>query len=199
MGGQIMKRYIISFVLLLTAFCASCVEAHAQEVRLGWSGYPTMDYENFTMYTSDFYYSDSPIQQMFSDKDGPTYMTGNIMASIDFERKKWFSFSIGLAANGVWKDKYDYRTGLKTHRENGCIVTVLPQARFNWLNREAVRMYSAIGVGVTAGAFDDKADCYLAGQITFLGVSVGRRLIGFAELGSGSMYMGGMVGIGYRF
>ena len=57
----------------------------------------------------------------------------------------------------------------------------------------------SLGLGVTAGEFDGVSDCYPAGQAVLLGISVGRRLVGFAELGSGTMYMGGMIGVGYRF
>ena len=56
-----------------------------------------------------------------------------------------------------------------------------------------------MGLGITAGGFDEISVAYLAGQAVLLGVSVGRRFVGFAECGTGSMYMGGMVGVGYRF
>ena len=99
----------------------------------------------------------------------------------------------------MWKDVHDVVSGNKSGRVSGCILTVLPQAKFTWVNREMVRLYSSLGLGVTAGEFDGVSDCYLAGQAVLLGISVGRRLVGFAELGSGSMYMGGMIGVGYRF
>lgn len=196
-----MKRYILAVVCSITLLSAA--ESKAQEVRkyefrLGWCGYPTMDYENFTV-TPGGSYSDTPIKDMFSNYDGHTYMTGNIMASMDFRIKKWFTLSVGVAANGVWRDEYEYSSGDKIGRTNGCIVTVLPQAKFTWLNREVVRMYSSVGLGLTGGGFDEISEMYPAGQIVFLGISVGRRLVGFAEFGSGTMYMGGMIGVGYRF
>ncbi len=196
-----MKRYMIIIAAVMTFLLSGTAQAQETdmpkyEFRLGWSGYPTMDYDNFTVRPS---YTDTPIKDMFSDYDGNTYMTGNIMAAFDIRMKKWFTFSIGVAADGVWKDVHDAVSGNKVGRVNGCIFTVLPQAKFTWVNREMVRLYSSVGLGITAGGFDGTTDTYLAGQAVLLGISVGRRFVGFAELGSGTMYMGGMIGVGYRF
>lgn len=198
-----MKRFMI--ILATAAACLLSGTAQAQdtespkyEFRLGWGGYPNMDYENFTVWPG-FDYTDTPIKDMFSDYDGNTYMTGNIMAAFDIRMKKWFTFSIGLAADGVWKNTYDIVTGNKVGRVSGYIFTVMPQAKFTWVNREMVRLYSSVGLGITAGEFDRVSDCFPAGQAVLLGISVGRRFVGFAELGSGTMYMGGMIGVGYRF
>lgn len=198
-----MKRYMMIAVALLAALFSGTANAQdtglpKYEFRLGWSGYPVMDYENFTVGTTNDYYG-TPIKDMFTDFDGDTYMTGNIMAAMDFHLRKWFTLSVGVAANGIWKDVYEVRTGDKLRRETGCVITVLPQAKFMWLNRETVRLYSSLGLGWTGGGFDGKADSYVTGQAVLLGVSIGRRLVGFAEMGSGGLYMGGMVGIGYRF
>ena len=198
-----MKRYMIIIVAVMTFLLSGTAQAQETdmpkyEFRLGWSGYPTMAYENFTVlprYTN----TDTPIKDMFSDYDGNTYMTGNIMAALDIRMKKWFTFSIGVAANGVWKDVHDVVSGNKVGRVNGCIFTVMPQAKFTWVNREMLRMYSSLGLGFTSGEFDGTSDTYPAGQAVLLGISVGRRLVGFAELGTGTMYMGGMIGVGYRF
>lgn len=198
-----MKRFMIilatatAFLLSGTAQ-AQDTETPKYEFRLGWSGYPNMDYENFTVWPG-YAYAYTPIKDMFSDYDGSTYMTGNIMAAFDIRMKKWLTFSIGLAADGVWKNTHDVVTGNKVGRVSGCIFTVMPQAKFTWLNRETVRLYSSVGVGVTAGEFDGRSDCYPAAQAVLFGISVGRRIVGFAELGSGTMYMGGMIGVGYRF
>ena len=121
------------------------------------------------------------------------------MASLDIHYRKRITLSLGLATNGVWKNQYDVFTDQKTRRVSGVVMTALSQIKFNWVAREVVRVYSSVGLGITAGGFDGISDAYLAGQAVLLGVSVGRRFVGFAECGTGSMYMGGMVGVGYRF
>lgn len=205
-----MKRfiYILTAALALTLAAATDAQArekgagaspYTYEFRLGVCGYPTIDYESFTPYYDNIYYADTPIKDLFSDYDGPTYMTGNILASLDIQYRKRVTLSVGVATNYAWKNKYDVFTDKKTEHVNGMVVTALSQIKFNWVAREVVRVYSAVGLGVTGGKFDQISDAYVAGQAVLLGVSVGRRFVGFAELGSGTMYMGGMVGVGYRF
>ena len=83
-----MKRYMMIAAALLAALFSSTANAQdtglpKYEFRLGWSGYPVMDYENFTVGTTNDYYG-TPIKDMFTDFAGDTYMTGNIMAAMDF-------------------------------------------------------------------------------------------------------------------
>ena len=61
----------------------------------------------------------------------------------------------------------------------------------------------AIFCGVTGGrltgTYDFVTDCYPAAQIIPVGICVGRKVFGFAEVGYGTMYVGGMIGVGYSF
>lgn len=168
------------------------------EVRLGWSGFPTNDDNNFSGY-NDSYFGDTSISDIFGDYDGPTYMTGNFMAEFGFHFRKWFTLSVGVAANGIWKDVYDSQTDLRKGRENGMTMTLMPQARFTWMRKDIYNMYSSIGVGLTGGGFEGRSDMHLAAQCIPFGITIGRRIFGFAEIGFGTIYNGGMIGLGYRF
>ena len=85
---------------------------------------------------------------------------------------------------------------------------LVPTVRFTYLNRPIVRLYSSIGVGVgfcrertrnVEGYIENNQhETFCPAQITLLGVSVGRRLFGFAELSTGSLGVC-TAGIGYRF
>ena len=80
------------------------------------------------------------------------------------------------------------------------IFQVVPQARFNWVSRDLVKMYSSIGIGALIGYDLDKCfDILPTFQVTPIGIEVGRKVFGFCEGGIGMMYFGGMVGVGYRF
>lgn len=203
-----MKRLLfIIYLLLLCPVIMSAGERKGKkpdfpfkyEFRLGWCGFPALDDLNFSGYNDYQIHYDTPISDVFSDYDGPVYMTGNIMAEMNFHMKRWFTLSVGLAADGMWKSFYDVHTEEKTGTSRGCSFTILPQARFNWLNRDLVRMYSSVGLGLTAGSFDDVSGVYRATQLVPVGITVGRRFFGFAEIGYGTLFIGGMFGVGYRF
>ena len=208
MEGYGMKRmkYLAAFAaaVVLSIFSLDARSGKKEELpfkyeaRLGWCGYPTGDDLNFASGHNPFY-SSHPIKDLFADYDGPTYMTGNIMAEMDFHFRKWFTLAVGVAANGIWKDKYDALTDKLKGRESGFTLTVLPQARFTWVSRDIVRLYSSVGLGLTGGSFDDRSETVIAAQAVPVGITVGKRLFGFAEVGIGTVYIGGMFGIGYRF
>ena len=135
----------------------------------------------------------------FGDYDGPTYITGNIVAEINFIKKKRWTFSLAFAADGLWKNKYDNVTGQKTGRVSGYSATVMPQVRFNWINREVMKLYSSVGLGLSVGSFAENSETWGCFQLGLLGIQVGRRFFVFGEAGCGMLYMGGKFGVGYRF
>lgn len=201
-----MKKILAMIALLSCALHADGKERvkdnvkYPYEVRLGWCGYPTADDNDFVGVNNHGFYSyDSSISDIFSDYDGPTYMTGNITGEMNFHFKKWFTLSVGVAANMIWKNNYSSQTDEYIRTDRGYTFTLMPQARFNWVRKDIVRLYSSVGAGVRGGRFDERGDLLLAAQLVPVGINVGDRLFGFAELGVGTLYLGGMFGIGYRF
>ena len=66
-----MKRYMIIIAAVMTFLLSGTAQAQdtvmpKYEFRLGWSGYPTMDYENYTVWPR-YVYVNTPIKDMFSD------------------------------------------------------------------------------------------------------------------------------------
>ena len=196
-----MRRLFI-IMSLLPALLLSSSELSAQEftkeITIGWAGNTYGDLDNILPY-NDGMSMGNPLEYMFSDYDGPTYITGNIIAEINFIKKKRWVFSLAFAANGIWKNTYDNFTEQKTGRISGFSATVMPQWRFNWINREGMKLYSSAGLGLTIGSFDDEAESWGSFQLGLLGVQVGRRFFVYGEAGCGMLYMGGKIGVGYRF
>ena len=61
-------------------------------------------------------------------------------------------------------------------------------------------MYSSIGIGGLVGKdMDDDLAVFPVGQVSPVGIEVGRKVFGFCELGFGMMYTGVMAGVGFRF
>lgn len=181
------------------------------EVRLGWAGIPLMDavmfydgYSPFAVYDVSWYHPTS-MESIYRGYRGPGYMTGIISAEVDFNFKRWFALTLGLGFNGMYQDVYDTMTGRKAGCNRGVSVSVLPEARFNWLNRGMVRMYSSAGLGIVLGVQrnvdygNSNFVLYPAVQFTPAGISVGRRVYGFVECGVGTQFTGGMAGVGVRF
>lgn len=202
-----MKSILVILTLLACSLTAEAGNSkgndmpYRYEIRLGWGGYPVADDNSFVGVNNHGFYSynDNSIGDIFSEYDGTTYMTGNIVGEMNFHFKKWFTLSVGVAANGIWKDVYSSQTGIRMRRENGWTATLIPQARFNWVRKHYVKVYSSIGAGVRAGQFDGGKDILIATQVVPVGVNIGGKLFGFAEVGLGTLYIGGMFGVGYRF
>lgn len=141
----------------------------------------------------------------------PKMSTGAITASYGYNILKWLSISAAFTYSGTLSKKYDIITNKTILKENKNNFMITPIIRFNYLNRPMVRLYSQIGVGIgiknhkisTPNSNNDhkySTNKWIAsGQLTFLGVSVGRKIFGFTEiLGFGTQ--GALVlGIGYKF
>lgn len=108
---------------------------------------------------------------------------------------KWFSINIRGSLSGYYYYVYPDNKPNTSRFEGDPCVSVIGMAQFTFLNRDAVRLYSSIGLGVCAwgGVLLPTA------QTTAFGVSFGKRFFGFLEIGSGSEYLGCYGGIGYRF
>lgn len=197
-----MRRFFI-IISLLPLLLLSGQKLGAQEfkkeITIGWAGNTYGDIDQILPYNDGMYMSSNPLEYIFDDYDGPTYVTGNIIAEINFIKKKRWVFSLAFAANGIWKNRYDNLTEQKTGRVSGFSATVMPQVRFNWINREVLKVYSSLGLGLTVGSFDDRSESWGSFQLGLLGIQVGRRFFVFGEAGCGMLYMGGKAGVGYRF
>lgn len=199
-----MKRAILIAILMCAAISASAQEDEypRYQASFGWGGYPLLE---ALSYSRDFVKVDpvmmNPLNSHYRDYAGPMWSTGTLSGEFAINFRKWFSLAFDVAANATWRNYWNPVTDLKSKTISGFYIHVVPQARFYWLNRDNVRMYSSIGLGFMAGdALDwDEFLIYPSAQINPLGIEVGRKVFGFCEIGAGTMFTGGMAGIGYRF
>lgn len=105
-----------------------------------------------------------------------------------------------------------YTGGFRTIREaphnkrvgsfNFNCYSFMPTVRFAWVRSGIVQLYSGLSLGLSVSHFDYAGSTTivsgLAYDVTFVGISVGRKLFGYCDLGVGSR---GVVsaGIGFRF
>lgn len=136
--------------------------------------------------------------------------SGSWTAAFTFNFTKVMALGASLSYEGGWSGLYRRSDGTKV---TGCAdnyISPLLTLRVSWLNRPLVRMYSSVGGGVAVNLTREatleegkrlpvESDVTFSFQVTPIGISVGRKLFGFAEAGIGHQYVGGFFGIGYRF
>lgn len=175
---------------------------YRHEWRFGVAGYPLMD---MLLYSDGWYdYMIDPAfhylnpDRLYRDYEGTRRMIGLFSAEYSINYRKRFTFAVGAYLSSAWNKVYQY-DGTRKGADVGFGLTIMPAARFKYVNREAFSMYGSAGLGIMAGFFDDEAYIYPTFQLVPLGLTFGRKVYGFAEFGLGTLYIGANIGAGFRF
>lgn len=203
-----MKSLLKTLMLTALLIAGASISAGAQqtgndrfEVRLGVSGFPLMpalehDLGSAPILGGMFKTREVPtLDDLYKDRDGKHYTTGNIGAEFAWNAKRWLAVCASAYVTPFWAEMYDGQTHARKGRKSGAGVSGMVSVRFNYFNRPYVHLYSAVGTGFYA----DKERSSLQIQGVPFGVSFGGRVFGYAELGIGTLFMGGNIGIGYKF
>ena len=182
-------------------------------LRFGAGTVSDVSVDNF-IYYSTFRYGNPSLAGCYGDYHGLTMTAGSWSIGADYRIARWFAVSADIGVDFLWHDIYDGVSGARKGSRTGVSLTVMPQARFYYLNRPAVRLYGYLGVGAVKyfgydglkGSWRDDYGVHFedgtfeaAAQFAPIGVEVGRRWFGFAELGYGTLFSGVRAGVGYRF
>ena len=121
------------------------------------------------------------------------YFTGVYSLSYTYHSRRWFQFGATATFAAVTQSRRNSIDNSKIEDRSDYAVAVMPTARFVYLYREKVQLYSSVSLGVV---FSEEVVPWV--DFTLIGCTFGRKLFGFAELGCG---IGGFgrIGIGYRF
>lgn len=177
------------------------VEDQKFEVRLGLSGYPelpaVMNKLGMKFGSNVSMSEPETLDELYREPLGPHYSMGSIGAEFSWHAKKWFDLCAGLYVTPFWAEKIDpfAKKGIGT--KTSATFSMLVMARFNYFSRPRVKLYSSIGAGVLSDASTSRLAMNV--QLVPFGVSFGGRFFGFAELGLGTLYLGGNIGVGYKF
>lgn len=134
-------------------------------------------------------------------RHGAVYTAGVWSLSYGYRFNKWFDLSVAVSYYGEYSAVYSNIDNSKLHPDNMHAISILPVARFTWLNRKWVRMYSSLALGALIEVEQGSrtyTEGYVGGQLTPIGITVGRSLFGFAEIGLGTQGLA-TIGLGYRF
>ena len=204
----LMKKLLLSFFVFIAAqMILSAADRERQtwadqpykyEVRVGWgipSETPVWIYESMN---SSY---DGRLSSIYSPQRDGLYSTGGFSAEFGLNFRKWFTLALQTSFCGVWSDVYDAEGINRLGRENGVVFNIAPQARFNWVKRPLFRMYSSVGVGLTINSYAKTTVFEPSFQFVPLGMSAGKDVFFFAEIGGGVAvnFIGYHLGLGYRF
>lgn len=150
----------------------------------------------------DYRYDISAGLEAAKNYRGSTYTTGAVTAAYCYRYLKWIDFGLSVSYTNEHYQLYSNTDNRALRKHSANFISIIPTARFTWFSRRSVRMYSACGLGVTflTGDIDKKytSDAGVGLQLTYFGISAGKRVFGFAELGTGAH--GTLIGgVGYRF
>ena len=173
---------------------------YRHEWRFGLAGLPIMD---GLLYSDGYFDIDPHINyldpdRLYKDYNGTSRMFGLISAEYSINFRKRFTFAVGGYLTSAWNRVYRY-DGTPKRPEIGFGLTIMPTARFKYVSRDAFSMYGSAGLGVMVGLSEKEVYCYPTFQLVPLGLTFGRKVYGFAEFGLGTLYIGGNIGVGYRF
>lgn len=193
------------------------------DIRLGVAGSPVRAGSLYldggigawlAKYDDNYVWFDNRLRDIYSDYNGPTRTTGAIGIGFDYAVCRWFSVSADLTVTLLWHDSYDSITNQQVRGGTGAAIYLLPRAKFMYMNRRNVRLYGSLGVGAAKYVGFPKLSYSYAsdsgvhfvdnslrpcGEFSPIGIEVGRKFFGFAELGVGTLYYGLQAGIGYKF
>lgn len=209
MTTKVFKTLVLT-IMLISFSCVALASGKGQndkaafelkkfDVRLAWGGAPLI----YPIYLP---FSKSEVAPtigeelgwIYKDYSGPLYSIGTITAEFSINFKKWFSLVFELGYQGLYSDLFS-PDGVKIKREHGFILTFMPKARFTYLNRPMVSLYSAIAIGITGGKNGNNSGVLPTFHTTLFGVTFGKKVFGLCEIGGGLDFIGGKIGIGYRF
>lgn len=129
---------------------------------------------------------------------GPRYKFSTIGLSYARQLRPWFSLGVKSTFAAIWEYKYDVFTNERLYDDNVYNISAMFDARFSWLRRHSVEMYSSVALGLCAHVERQFGGLWPMGDVALLGLKVGRSFYGFLEIGVG---VGGSVrgGFGVRF
>lgn len=218
-GGNVVNNVPMSEHAL---FKQQRIDYYYSAFKNGWSvrmgvGYPSFIHTNRFINGKDRLYYDiikvPSLDEYFADYNGVTLATCAFSVGADYHISYWFSVSMDLSMDWHWHNIHSGINNSVISTKKGTSITLIPQAKFFYVNRPWFRFYSTIGFGMSVFAGYDKggvtnskssltqvSDPFgVAFQVTPIGMEIGKEFFGYIESGAGSLFTGLRGGFGYRF
>lgn len=197
-------RIIILLIFIIISnsiptFSQTDWKSNRQQVRLGLGVLP------FDLETRYYYLINGAINETYP---GNHMMLPCFNLTYTFQLKKWLAVGALVSYTREYQSIYSLRNDRPVYKWHKNYSSFIPIVRFDWFRRNLVTLYSNIGIGLTLETQSSKnlvskdknnyVIWYISPQISPLGITVGKRIYGFGEVGIG---IDGIVkaGVGYKF
>ena len=184
-----MKKIVILCCMLLIPFASLYAQEYKYEAKLGW--FP-VDALNIV-----YLMGEDPSGETTY---GPMKTAGLFSADFDWKVKKWLTVGAKVNYRNSWRDMKTISDGLEVFSIDRLqAVSVMPTVKFTTGYDSVFRYYATLGVGAGMDLSSGVNDAFVALQFTPVGISVGKKISGYFELGIGHAFMGFMTGLSWRF
>lgn len=209
------------FILLFAFLSLAKPDSTAQsgpDLRIGYSNFPMLlyessvpEYRNSGWMNYESYVHEELLQRIsrYRYSYGPLITPGQFTVEYTHKGTRWIDWIASASVASAFGTMYDSRTSEKAGTYYLGIHSLLVGLRIKWVDKPAFQFYSGLAVGAALhvetfaakgkGRLSDPVYTFSAsGDITWLGMSVGRKFYAFAELTSGAIGLA-QAGVGYRF
>lgn len=203
-----MKKLLTYFALLILCVPLSAQDHDAElsfnkrgnrdEIRAGWSTSPLYFLSDF--YISNYFTGGSAysLGNAYHDLNNGSNTTGVFTVEYCHFFKNWLSMCVDLGITPLWSKKTN-AFGVEIKSDTGFMVHLLPKVRFTYLRLDVISLYSDVGLGIAVGPKRGTTAVCALFHATPIGVTVGKRVYGFAEANLSMRNIGCTIGAGYRF
>ena len=185
-----MKRLVMSLAIVLMSSMAINAQEYKYEARLGW--FPG-DWLTF------FYAMGEDLDN--TTTEGPVTNIGIFSGDFDFKMKPWLTVGAKVNYRNLWRDVQTLSEGNVYHStEKVEAFSLMPTVKVTSMYyTDVIRYYATFGLG--PGVYNDgyKPQYYTAFQFVPIGIAIGNKISWFFELGLGTVYMGALTGLSWRF
>jgi len=125
-------------------------------------------------------------------------LVSSLTLDYGYRVKRWLALGVKGAVGFKTQARRHVGTNKLLYRDSRVVASLIFNMRFDWLHRRNVMMYSSFGVGAMSIFDFDNPMIIPMFDATFVGITLGRKFYGFAEVGCGAS--GSLrAGIGCRF
>lgn len=210
---------VLKFVLPCVIAALMSLNASAQseksgvDLTLGWGGYPVKEALFFGVNHFDHFES-YDLSGLYRDSVGNVVSLGTLSLQADLPVKRWLSVPLIVSGNLVLTSLSE-PVNDRVRSVPGGTFSFQAGVRFKYMNRPRVNFYSGLSVGI--GFCSDYNTIQYSNdgktivtkyrpyfeflpefQVVPFGVRFGGKVYGVAEIGLGTLYCGGLLGIGVR-